>query len=86
MKQIGDLVFITVLIAAAGWFAASGYDLLAKELSRYGEQTYGVLGEQMESDEACRTEGTCSVLEPVGQDLQEINNTFQQVLGSSSDN
>ena len=86
MKQIGNLVFITVFIAGAGWFAASGYDLLKQEVSNYSEGTYGVLGEQMKSDEACRTEGTCSVLEPVGQDLQEINNTFQQVLGSSSDN
>lgn len=86
MKQIGDLIFLSVFIAGAGWFASSGYDLLKQELSSYSEQTYGVLGEQMQSDEACRSEGTCSVLEPVGQDLQYINDTFQQVLGTSSDN
>ena len=86
MKQIGNLIIITIFIAGAGWFAASGYDLLKQEVSSISQQTYGVLGEQLESDEACRTDGTCSALEPVGQDLREINNTFQQVLGSSSEN
>lgn len=84
MKQIGDLIFLTVFIAGSSWFAAYGHKLLTQELSTLSEQSYGVLGEQLQTNEQCQEEGTCSPLDSVGQDLQEINNTFQQVLGTSS--
>lgn len=82
IKTLAILALIFAIFRGLGY----GYDSVIRQISTVMEQTYGALGDQLNSADSCDDAVLCTSLNEAGRDLQNINIRAQQVLGTSSEN